>query len=239
MAITTAMPSTRKRTVPLTQTTIASSLSRLSIKGATMPETTYELVEHDLAARTVVEQFIHARFAASYGATVRNFMPRLLTLRGAAGNIHGAVGLRPAMTEQLFLETYLDVPIEIAIAATVGHPVDRQRVVEIGNFASAVPGTTRAMIEALTILLHHEAFEWVSFTGAAGLRNAFTRLQLHPTRLCSADPERLNASERNHWGTYYDHAPCVYIGNIREGHAALQLRRQITERRLKVLSTRR
>jgi hypothetical protein len=196
-----------------------------------MPETTHELIEHDLSTRAAVEQFIYARFVASYGATVHNFMPRLLTLRYADGDVHGAFGLRPAATEQLFLETYLDIPIEAAISTTVNQPVDRDRIVEIGNFAGTSPGAARAMIEAVTALLHHEAFEWVTFTGAAGLRNAFARLQLYPVRLCPADPERLSASEKGQWGTYYDHTPCVYIGNIREGYAALQLRRQSTERR--------
>jgi len=230
MAVTNTFPLTRKRAVLLTRTTLASALFRLITKGATMPKPTHKLMEHDLSTRAAVEQFIYARFAASYGATVHNFMPRLLTLRGADGNIHGAFGLRPATAEQLFLETYLEIPIEAAISATVGQPVDRRRIVEIGNFAGASPGITRTMIEALTILLHHEGFEWVAFTGAAGLRNAFTRLQLYPIRLCAADPERLSASEKGHWGTYYDHAPCVYIGNIREGYAALQLRNQSTER---------
>jgi len=231
MTVITGIPFARKRTTLLTQTPIASGLCRLIIKSVTTSEISYELVEHDQSTRAEVEQFISARFAACYGATVRNFMPRLLTLRGAEDNIHSAFGLRPAASEQLFLETYLDIPIEAAISAIVGNPVDRQGIVEIGNFAGTSPGTARAMIEALTVQLHHEAFEWVTFTGAASLRNAFARLQLYPMRLCSADPERLNASEKGHWGTYYDHSPCVYIGNIREGYAALQTRRQNNERR--------
>ncbi len=192
--------------------------------GATARHTTdspaFELVEHCGADRAVVEAFIRARFASSYGCRIESFMPRLFSVRNRAGEICGAFGLRAAH-EPLFLEHYLDLPIEDAIASRLGASVDRQRIVEVGHFSGAFPGAVRAMIALLTERLHREACAWVAFTGTTELRNAFGRLGLRPLDLQAATLERLPAAARTAWGSYYDHAPRVLVGNVNEGYRAM------------------
>jgi hypothetical protein len=180
----------------------------------------FELFEHVGANRQAAETFISQRFAESFGSRVEAFMPRLFTLRNANGDICGAFGLRSA-SRNLFLESYLDAPIESIIAARAGSIVERSSIVEVGHFSGAFPGAVRAMIGLLTERLHREGFKWVAFTGTAGLRNAFCRLGLSPIDLLAADVERLPAGERAAWGNYYEHAPHVLVGNIQEGYQAM------------------
>jgi hypothetical protein len=170
--------------------------------------------------RIGVESFIRERFAATYGAQISAFMPQLFSMRNAQGATLGAFGLRDA-SQPLFLERYLDQPVEREIADALGMPVERSHIVEVGQFAGTGAGTTRAMIMQLTALLHRQGFKWVVFTGTVALRNAFFRLGLNPTDMAAAAPERLGKAERDLWGSYYEHLPRVLFGNIAEGFSAL------------------
>jgi hypothetical protein len=181
----------------------------------------FDLVEHTGADRSAAERFISQRFLESFGSIVESFMPRLFTLRTKDGQICGAFGLRSA-NRKLFLEQYLDLPIEKAIMAQTGGIARRQDIVEVGHFSGTFPGAVRAMICLLTERLHREGFEWVTFTGTASLRNAFNRMGLAPLDIQAADAGRLPAAERASWGSYYEHAPRVLVGNINVGYRALQ-----------------
>ncbi|GAA4412318.1 thermostable hemolysin [Quisquiliibacterium transsilvanicum] len=170
--------------------------------------------------RASVEAFIRRRFAERYQAKVRHFMPRLLGLESGDASLHGAVGYRSAGEFPLFLERYLDVPIEQAIGQRFDRPVARDEIVEVGNLAAAGVGTARRLIVALTDLLAAEGFRWVAFTGTATLLNSFLRLGLSPCVLGLADPARVG-DELPDWGTYYDDGPQVMAGEILGGHQRL------------------
>ena len=191
---------------------------------------TFELIEHVGPDRALAEKFISQRFAESFGSRVESFMPRLFSLRNEHGEICGAFGLRSA-NRKLFLEQYLDQPIEKAIAARLGSAIERQCIVEVGHFSGTFPGAVRAMIGLLTERLYREGFTWVSFTGTASLRNAFGRMGLAPLDLQAAEAERLPANERAAWGSYYEHAPHVLVGNITEGYSALIKRAELAKSR--------
>jgi hypothetical protein len=207
---------------------IASTEFTASTRTAVTPE--FELFEHVGAERTNVETFISQRFAASFGSRLEAFMPRLFSVRNREGDICGAFGLRSA-SHKLFLEQYLDTPVDRTIAACTGSQVERRSIVEVGHFSGKFPGVVRAMIGLLTERLHHEGFAWVVFTGTAKLRNAFTRMGLSPIDIQAASIDRLPAEERAAWGQYYEHAPRVLIGNIQEGYRAMQ--RQASPGRLR------
>jgi hypothetical protein len=182
----------------------------------------FELFEHVGADRSSVEAFISQRFAESYGCRIEAFMPRLFSVRSRNGDICGAFGLRSAQ-RNLFLEQYLDTPIEKTVAAIAGGRVERQAIVEVGHFSGAFPGAVRAMIVLLTERLHRDGFDWVVFTGTTGLRNAFCRLGLCPIDVQAATIDRLPEEEHAAWGSYYDHAPRVLVGNIQDGYRAMRL----------------
>jgi hypothetical protein len=182
-----------------------------------------ELQEHDQSDRDMVEHFIRLRFEAAFGSNVSAFMPRLLSLRDSEGTIRAALGLRRA-DRALFLEQYLDAPIEMEIAARTGRACAREAVVEVGHLSGAFPGSVRRMIDLLTRRLHREGIRWVAFTGTTSLCNAFRRLGLSPIEIAPASRERLPLAEQAAWGRYYDDVPRVFFGNVQEGHRQLSLK---------------
>lgn len=182
------------------------------------------LIESTGSARHNVEALIQARFATAYDAHIARFMPRLFSLQREAGTTLGAFGLREAALQPLFLERYLEQPIETAIGRAIGQPVSRGTIVEVGQFAGSGAGAFRTLILRLTERLHEEGHRWVVFTGTTALRNAFARLGLAPQELGPADPTRLSADEQAAWGSYYQHGPRVMFGDIREGFDTIAAR---------------
>ncbi|MBL8274368.1 MAG: thermostable hemolysin [Xanthomonadales bacterium] len=173
--------------------------------------------------RAAIEGFIAARYSAAFGARLRRFMPWLATFEDDAGELHAALGLRAADLEPLFIERYLDLPVEDAIGALCGEVVPRASIIEVGNFAARHAGDTRRMIHALVERLADCDYRYVVFAATAGLRNAFARLGLAPVALATADPLRLGA-ERADWGNYYAGDPQVLVGDLESGFAWLAAR---------------
>jgi hypothetical protein len=171
--------------------------------------------------REEVEQFIRARFSEAWGARVHHFLPRLMSLRDDDGRLLGALGLRPAPGSRLFLEHYLDRPVEQALAAAAGQPVARTGLVEVGNLAVAAPGGGRWLITALTAYLHAAGASWAVFTCGPALRNAFLRLGVVLVDLGGADPASLPPGEADRWGRYYEQGPRVMAARVSQAHAAL------------------
>lgn len=186
-----------------------------------------DIIESDHADRSEVEAFIRATFYDVYQAHIHNFMPHLIRLRTIHHHLVAAVGYRDAARHTLFLEKYLEKPIEDVLSAHVGQPVRRRDIVEVGNLADAAPGGARAAIIILTAFLHSAGYRWVVFTGVPKLRNAFGRLGLDPIELTHADPLHLTAEERQEWGSYYAGQPVVMGGDIRQGFESLDLLRRL------------
>ncbi|MER2297708.1 thermostable hemolysin [Pseudomonas promysalinigenes] len=170
--------------------------------------------------RPGLEHFIHHCFATAHHADVQHYLPELLALHDSHGQLVAAAGVRLAAQGPLFLERYLDQPLEVQVSRIAGTELPRTGMVEVGNLASLSAGSARIMIIAVTWLLAARGLQWVAFTGAATLINSFQRLGLVPTVLAPADPERLQG-QVDQWGTYYDQHPQVFAGNIGYGYDAL------------------
>jgi hypothetical protein len=166
--------------------------------------------------RDSCEDFIAARFQRAYGARVAHFSPYLLGIRDALARWRAASGYTPADGRTLFLEQYLDSPIEVAVARCRGRPVARESIVEVGNLAAVSAGMARTLIPLLARHLHRLGYEWVVFTATRELRNTFARLGLNPLGLAAADPTRLADGGAN-WGSYYANDPIVMAGKIGHG----------------------
>ena len=171
--------------------------------------------------RPVYEAFIQQRFHLAHGAHIQHFMPELFGVSTPTGALCAVAGVRLARSEPLFLERYLDAPLDALISTVDERPVDRDSIVEVGNLAAADTGRARLSIIAITYLLAMGGLEWVAFTGNIGLVNSFHRLGLNPLTLGPADPMRLG-DERHNWGSYYQSQPQVHVGNIRAGFAHLR-----------------
>lgn len=166
--------------------------------------------------REAIEHFVAQRFAAEYGAHLTHFMPLLVALQDADGNVLAIAGVRSALMESLFLEHYLDHPIEQVLQRNGMRSVSRHHIVEMGNLAAVKPGYTRYLFAAMTDLLLAWDFQWLTCTGVIAVRNLFRRLDMEPTVIAPALPHRIPDASK-HWGNYYEKNPQVLTGEIRRG----------------------
>ncbi|WP_431484656.1 thermostable hemolysin [Pseudomonas solani] len=171
--------------------------------------------------REALEGFVQRSFKAAHDADVQHFLPEMLGLHDRHGDLDAAVGLRLADTGPLFLEQYLDEPMEAAVSRLAGAAVTRAALVEVGNLSSLSAGGARLLIIAVTWLLATRGLRWVAFTGTASLVNSFHRLGLEPISLGRAEAERL-ADPGSNWGTYYAQRPQVFAGDIGNGYHKLE-----------------
>jgi hypothetical protein len=176
----------------------------------------FELVAAGEPGRAEVERYVHDRFAASYGADVREFMPRLLVLR-CGGRLSAVVGMRCASAGPLFVEHYTDHPIEQLLEVR-GHTVARTELLEIGNLVSTWRGASQLLMVMLPLLAAALGYRWLVFTATPEVRKLISRLHFELEPLARADGERLGP-QRNRWGSYYDSEPMVMAGSV---DAALQ-----------------
>ena len=181
-----------------------------------------EVLHEDHPEREEVIDYVRQTFRRVYNADPISFMPHFIRVRDHKYNYKAVIGYRDAEFQRLYLEAYLDEPIEAAISRHVGHPVERASIVEVGNLAEAAAGDARLAIIAATAFLHSAGYRWVVFTGVARLRNAFRRLGLEPRELVVADDSRLPEDERRAWGSFYAGKPVVCFGEIKEGYDNLQ-----------------
>ncbi len=171
--------------------------------------------------RLAAEQFVSACFKQHYGAEIRHFMPLLMSLSDQHDELKAVLGFRYADDTPLFLENYLDRPVEQLLAARLKRPVDRSSLVEVGNLAVTTPGGGRWLITALTAYLSTTGSEWALFTIGPAMHNAFSRLGLELIDLAPARRESLPLEEQSRWGSYYDQKPRVMAGRIAQGHKVL------------------
>ena len=179
-----------------------------------------DCADGDTELRCRLESSVARHFATIYGARVSQFLPVLLGLESNS-EIQAVVGLRPAGDGQLFLQQYLDQPIDRLIEQATAMATCESSVIEVGNLVSSSPGMARLLITALTHYLFASDFQWVAFTGTPLLLNSFSRLTLSPVVLADADPARLDQDARE-WGSYYTTKPKVMAGYIPEGFRQLQ-----------------
>lgn len=167
------------------------------------------IVEHHHAERTELESFIQQMFFQVHGAKITHFMPKLLGLRDGENTLRAVCGLRHAENQALFLEHYLDAPIEKVLSAQVGHRVARDEILEIGNLAVLKPACIRSLLASVSVYLHSTDTKWAVFTGITTLRNALRRLHMPVQTLGEAKLIRLPLADQAHWGTYYDQQPQI------------------------------
>lgn len=162
--------------------------------------------------------FIRRRFNQAYGARPTLQMPPLLALISEHGTLLAAVGVRCAAAERLFLENYLDQPVQNWLPE---RNKGRKSVVEIAHLAGVESGISRPLFAALAVWLQRAGLQWVACTGTAQLRNGFSHIGIKVSDLGVADPDRLAGAGRD-WGSYYDNQPRVLVINVSQGVESLK-----------------
>ena len=166
--------------------------------------------------RDELEAFIARVFLERYGARTTHFADRLLGLRGGDGRWCAALGYTPGSTGPLFVEHYLDRPVEQVVATALAEPVSRGSFAEVGNLAASADGLGRLLIALSTVHLFEQGVQHVVFTATRALSNAFTRLGVPLADIGAADPRRVPGGE-GHWGDYYRHDPRILAGRVASG----------------------
>ncbi|MEZ5665426.1 MAG: thermostable hemolysin [Burkholderiaceae bacterium] len=184
------------------------------------PSASLDVLGPEDDGRAELEAFIARVYARRYGARVTRFTPCLAGLRDPlSGQWLAAAGYRRADEGPLFLERYLDAPVEHLLGGHQGQAVDRHDVVEVGHLAAERPGAGRLLIPLLGQHLVAESALWVVSTLTQELRHLFVRMGVTPIALGHADPSAVG-DELPDWGSYYEHQPVVLAGRL---DAALRL----------------
>lgn len=170
-------------------------------------------------AESETRHFIADTFANHYNARIDTFCQQLVSVRNTQGKVCAAAGYNLAEEGPLFLEQYLDMPLEQHASLQLGVDIRRAEIAEVGNLAATQAGGARLLIELMTQHLYSEGRRWVAFTATRSLINSFHRLGLAPVVLATALAERVKNPQS--WGTYYLQQPLVAIGDIHLGHARL------------------
>lgn len=163
--------------------------------------------------RAELEGFVGDAFVRKHDARVTSFMPTLLSFRDMAGVLRGVVGLRGAGSDVLYLEQYLDRPIEAEIAAATGRSVSRRQVVEIGNLAGSSCRTAVRMVALLPAYLIAQDYQWIVFTATSAVREILLGFGAPLLELARADGTRV-AQGSDQWGRYYEADPRVFAGYL-------------------------
>jgi len=161
------------------------------------------------ADRQEIEQFIHDVFAHTYGADVQQFMPQLISLRDENDELVAAFGMRKAHLEPLFLERYLDAPIETVMSNRFNRTIARHQITEIGNLAVSNPRNAGVLIANIIQHSLDIQIEWCVATAHHSLQNGLIKGGRDVYALQGADKARLSPIEQAVWGSYYDNSPQV------------------------------
>lgn len=163
--------------------------------------------------RAELEAFVRNAFARKHDASVTSFMPTLLSFRDAGGALRGVIGLRSAAPKPLYLEQYLEQPVEAAIATATGQAVQRHQVVEVGNLAGVNCRAAMRMVAALPAYLLARDYRWIVFTATSAVRGILQGFDAPLVELARADGSRVsNGPDR--WGRYYENDPRVLAGYL-------------------------
>lgn len=174
------------------------------------------------ARREELERFVSDVFASKHGARVCSFMPTLLAMRNDVGAVCSVAGFRCAAEQRLFLERYLDEPIEHAIASAARQHVSRSQIVEVGNLAGVNCRSAMRLVLELPRILLDRGHRWIVFTATDMLRQLLASYHAPLLELADASPLRAQ-NTGDEWGRYYDSQPRVMVGYLPDG---LSLRRR-------------
>ena len=172
----------------------------------------FTVVEPDSEERAVLEARIRSGFGMHFDACIEGFMPRFAHYRHRSGAT-GVIGVRCAADGPLFLENYLNAPVESIIESTTGERTARDRIAEVGQFVVDDRDIVTSFFRDLVPFLTASGFDWVCFTGTDRIRALLARIGFRGLPLARAEQTRVPGSG-DHWGRYYDFDPVVILGRL-------------------------
>ncbi|HSQ70589.1 MAG TPA: thermostable hemolysin [Steroidobacteraceae bacterium] len=163
--------------------------------------------------RPEAEAFVARAFRVKHGASIQSFMPELVSFRDGRDRVRGVVGLRSAAREPLYLEHYLDVPVESAIATCAGVVAGRGEIVEVGNLAGRHCRDAVSIVATLPEFLLERGYRWIVFTATVAVQQILHSFGAPLTELARAEQDRVRGG-LDDWGRYYVAKPRVFAGYL-------------------------
>lgn len=162
-------------------------------------------------------EFAREQFKRRFSTRLENFYPSILGC-WSDGEIQGVVGIRAAVDGPLFLEQYLEQPIE----EYLGH--SRDYAVEVGGFAAANRLVAFSLMRETGRYLLESGFKTVVCTANDPVRACLRRLKITHTQIGEASAAKLGqlGESQEEWGSYYESCPLVLAGDISTGVEAMQ-----------------
>jgi hypothetical protein len=179
-----------------------------------------EIHNRDSEKFAELSRFISDVFDRYYKAQITVGAPKIMAVIDQKDQAMSALAIRPANLENLFLEQYLEAPIEEVLSKKLGKKVSRREIVEIGSLASKRKHAARFLYVALAAYLKARGYKYVVATGTSYLYEYFSKAHLHPQILGPADKEKL-VDKNTNWGTYYDSNPQVMVIDVERGNLML------------------
>ena len=161
-------------------------------------------------------QFTKDRFQHCFGCELTEFYPIILT-SWLKDELQAVVGVRSAVDGPLFLEQYLNFPVEVLLADS---SLDRSQIVEIGGFAAVDKMAAIPLMERTANVLLEMGFAHAVCTANKPVRRCLSSINVPFEQLAVADIEMLRDSSEN-WGSYYATTPLVLAGDIQTGAEAI------------------
>jgi len=162
--------------------------------------------------RRALETYVAEQFQRAYGATITGFLPALFSMQ-CQGRFSAVAGIRPALDDDLFVEKYLDEPVELALGGLAPTAVSRSDIVEIGNLVSTHRGASQVFFTLHAAILHEAGFKWAVFAATDQVEKIIRKLNFVTFSLGTADPARLG-EDAARWGRYYETKPTVLAAEV-------------------------
>lgn len=168
----------------------------------------FELLQPGKPGYTEACRYIQQRFQRLYNAHLSHFMP-LIAVMHRDGVMKATAGLRQAAPGQpLFIEYYLDAPVEEEIAQRLATPAyERHGIAEIGNLAATGPGAIPGLFTHYAALLEAMDVGWLTCNATPQVQAIIQHLGLPFHALARAERNRVPNADA--WGQYYDQPSCV------------------------------
>lgn len=164
--------------------------------------------------RKEVEAYVYLRYRKAFDANLQTFMPVFLTLF-EEGQIISVCGIRNAAHGPLFLEQYLDLPVDALITQRLGVSVARSQIIEFGQLASFSVGYSRRHFGLMAQQLVERGYIYCIFTATDPLTALMRRMGLPLEQVQAVDANRIPNADN--WGDYYHHEPHIHIGRLDDG----------------------
>lgn len=151
------------------------------------------------------------QYRRHFDCDLQHFYPQYLCLE-RNGRLLGVCGYRNALGP-LYLEQYLDAPVETLLTERCESVIERQSIVEVGGFALSKRALALYFMASLAPAFQQLGFTHAVCTATLPVRRCLRSLAIPSKHLGKALAERIVESDTD-WGNYYVQRPAVIGGAI-------------------------